>query len=103
MPNYQELIAQRDELNQRIDEARRTEVAEAIRRVKGIIKDYDLTAAQCGFGAGAAGTQKTRTPVKAKYITPDKTVTWSGRGKLPNVFKALVEAGHRMEDFLLNR
>ena len=56
MPNYQELLAQRDELNQRIDEARRTEVAEAIRRVKGIIQEYDLTAAQCGFGAGAAGT-----------------------------------------------
>jgi len=103
MPNYQELIAQRDELNQRIDEARRTEVAEAIRRVKDIIHEYDLTAAQCGFGVGAAGAKKTRTPVKAKYITPDKKVTWSGRGKLPNVFKALVEAGHRMEDFLLNR
>jgi DNA-binding protein H-NS len=41
MPNYQELIAQRDELNQRIDEARRTEVAEAIRRVKNIIQEYD--------------------------------------------------------------
>ena len=101
MPNYQELLAQRDELNQRIDEARRTEVAEAIRRVKGIIQEYDLTAAQCGFGAGAASVKKTRTPVKAKYITPDKTVTWSGRGKCPNVFKALVDAGHRMEDFLL--
>ena len=101
MPNYQELIAQRDELNQRIDEARRTELAEAIRRVKDIIQEYDLTAAQCGFGAGAAGTKKARAPVKAKYITPDKRVTWSGRGKLPNVFKALVEAGHRMEHFLL--
>ncbi|WP_291997121.1 H-NS histone family protein [Candidatus Accumulibacter sp. ACC012] len=101
MPNYQELLAQRDELNKRIDEARRTEVADAIRRVKGIIQEYDLTAAQCGFSAGAAGSKKARTPVKPKYITPDKTVTWSGRGKLPNVFKALIEAGHRMEHFLL--
>ncbi len=101
MPNYQELLAQRDELNKRIDEARRTEVADAIRRVKGIIQEYDLTAAQCGFSAGAAGSKKARTPVKPKYITPDKTVTWSGRGELPNVFKALIEAGHRMEHFLL--
>jgi DNA-binding protein H-NS len=101
MLNYQELIAQRDELNQRIDEARRTEVAEAIRRVKEFIREYDLTAAQCGFGAGSADSKKARTPVNAKYITPDRTVTWSGRGKRPNVFKALVDAGHRMEDFLL--
>jgi DNA-binding protein H-NS len=62
MPNYQELIAQRDELNRQIDEARRTEVAEATRRVKDIIREHGLTAAQCGFGAGAAGTKKTRTP-----------------------------------------
>lgn len=66
MPNYQELIAQRDELNQRIDEARRTDEAEAVRRVKDIIQEYDLTAAQCGFRTGAAGTKKTRTTVKAK-------------------------------------
>jgi len=39
---YQELLAQRDELNQRIDEARRTEVAEAIRRVKDIIQEQAL-------------------------------------------------------------
>lgn len=101
MPSYEELLAEREELDQRIEAARKVEVREAIRKVKALIQEYGLTSDQCGVGAGASSTKKVRKPVAAKYITPDRTVTWSGRGKLPNVFKALVEAGHRMDEFLI--
>lgn len=97
MSAYQELLAQRQELDRQIEEVRKNEVAAAVRQVKAIIREFGLTAAQCGFGSESAVVRK---PAKAKYITPEGK-TWTGRGKPPNVFKELVQAGHRMEDFLI--
>ena len=101
MATYTELLAQRDRLDQKIAETRKIEVGEAIRQVKALIQEFDLTAKQCGFAAEASGTAKAGKRVQPKYITPDGKVTWSGRGKLPNVFKALLAEGRRMEDFLI--
>jgi DNA-binding protein H-NS len=98
MSVYLELLAQRQELDRQIEEVRKNEVAAAVRQVKDIIQEFGLTAAQCGFGSNS--TAEVRRPAKAKYITPDGK-TWTGRGKPPNVFKALVEAGHKMEEFLI--
>mgnify|MGYP001319111718 FL=1 len=101
MPTYAELLAQREELDQEIAETRKIEVGEACRQIKALIQEFDLTAKQCGFAAGASNTTKAGKKVKPKYITPDGKITWSGRGKLPNVFKALLAEGRRMEDFLI--
>ena len=98
MSAYQELLAQRQELDRQIEEVRKNEVAAAVRQVQDIIQEFGLTAAQCGFGS--SNTAEVRRPAKAKYITPDGK-TWTGRGKPPNVFKALVAAGHKMEEFLI--
>ena len=51
MATDQELLAQRDALNKEIEAARKAELADAITRTKAIIKEYGLTAAQCGFGS----------------------------------------------------
>lgn len=98
MSIYKELLAQRNELERQIEEARKREIAIAVRQVKDIIQEFGLTAAQYGFGSNS--TAEVRRPAKAKYITPDGK-TWTGRGKPPNVFKALVEAEHKMEEFLI--
>ncbi len=94
MSIYKELLAQRNELEKQIEEARKNEVALAVRQVRDIIQEFGLTPAQCGFGSNS--TAEVRRPAKAKYITPDGK-TWTGRGKPPNVFKALVKAGHKMK------
>jgi len=101
MPTYAELLAQREELDQEIAETRKIEVGEACRQIKALIQEFDLTAKQCGFAAGASSTAKAGKPAQPKYISPDGKVTWSGRGKRPNVFKALLAEGRSMEEFLI--
>lgn len=103
MATYQELLAQRDALNKEIEAARKAELADAITRTKAIIKEYGLTAAQCGFGSSSSEevAPATRAPAKAKYITPDGKKTWTGRGRAPKEFQALLDAGHQKEKFLI--
>lgn len=103
MATYQELLAQRDALNKEIEAARKAELADAISRTKAIIKEYGLTAAQCGFGSSTNDevTTATRNPAKVKYITPDGKKTWTGRGRAPKEFQALLDAGHQKDEFLI--
>lgn len=45
-----------------------------------------------------------RAPRPAKYTIADangKTVTWTGQGRMPNIFKARVEAGESIDKFLV--
>lgn len=103
MATYQELLAQREALEKQIEAARKTELADAITRVKTIIKEYGLTAAQCGFGSSTTSevATATRKPAKDKYITPDGLTKWTGRGRAPKVFQALFDSGRDKEEFLI--
>jgi DNA-binding protein H-NS len=43
-------------------------------------------------------------PVLPKYRNPkNPTDTWSGRGKQPRWLEALIQAGRRLDDFLIER
>lgn len=56
MASYKELLAQRAMLEKQIEEARQAELSEVIGRMKQLIAEYDLTAADLGFKmAGAMG------------------------------------------------
>lgn len=103
MATYQELLAQREALDKEIEAARKSELADAIAKVKAVIHQYGLTAAQCGFGSSATteGAAATRAPAKPKYITPDGQKTWTGRGRAPKEFQALLDAGRNKEEFLI--
>lgn len=104
MASYKELLAQRDALNKQIADARKVELADAIKQVKALIEEYELTAADCGFTmktTDANATTSTRAPAKAKYITPDGKKTWTGRGRAPKEFQALIDAGRDKEEFLI--
>lgn len=102
MATYQELLAQREALDKQIEDARKAELSNAIKQVKAIIQQYGLTAAQCGFGSSTTEvTTATRKPAKDKYITPDGKKTWTGRGRAPKEFQALLDAGHDKEEFLI--
>lgn len=104
MASYKELLAQRDALNKQIADARKVELADAIKQVKALIEEYELTAADCGFTmktSDATATTGTRAPAKPKYITPDGAKTWTGRGRAPKEFQTLIDAGHDKEEFLI--
>ena len=49
MSSYQELIAQREALDRQIDAARQAEQSKAIETVKSLIKQFQLSADDCGF------------------------------------------------------
>ena len=101
MATYQELLAQREELEQKINEARQIEVGAAITQVKELISEYGLTAADCGFKpGGTVAVEKVKTPVAAKYRGPEGQ-TWSGRGKAPNWLTALEAQQRSRDEFLI--
>lgn len=100
MATYHDLLAERDELDKRIEEARKSELSDAIQQVTTIIKKYGLTAAECGFsGSVQSETTKPTKPVAVYYRTPEG-IEWSGRGRKPVAIQQLVDAGHKLEDFL---
>jgi DNA-binding protein H-NS len=104
MASYQELLAQRAMLEKQIEEARQAELSEVIGRVRRLIAEYGLTAADLGFKmAGSMGmvAGKIRGPVAIKYRGPNGE-TWSGRGKQPNWLTRLeTEQGRHRDEFLV--
>lgn len=40
-------------------------------------------------------------PPKYAIVADDKTITWTGQGRMPNVFKKEVEAGKSLDSFLI--
>jgi len=84
--SYKDLLAQREALEQQIAAARKTEVADAVQKIKGLIEAFGLT--QDDVFPAAKQKQKRETgSVAPKYRDPATGQTWSGRGKPPNWIK----------------
>ena len=93
MKTYSAIQAEIAKLEKQAEAQRKTEVASVIAKIKEAIAAYALTAADLGFGRGAAkagGTPKARSSKKtsttigvAKYRDPKTGKTWTGRGKPP--------------------
>lgn len=103
MPSLQELLAQRAEIERKIAEAQREERAAAIAKIKALMAEYGLTAADI------AG--KTVAPARAGKVSGGKVApkfrnaatgeTWSGRGLQPKWLKSALSAGRTLEDFAI--
>ncbi|HEX5803457.1 MAG TPA: H-NS histone family protein [Azospira sp.] len=100
MSSYQELLAQRAELDRQIAAAQRAEKAEAIAAVKKLVADFSLTAEDCGFRqtGKAAKNNKAKATVTARFRGPNGE-TWSGRGRTPNWLATLEGQGQSRERF----
>lgn len=112
MSTYQELIAQKAELDRlqadlekQIAETLRNERASVISQIKSLMADHgitaaDLTASKPGrppkIGIAEPGTTR---KVAAKYRDPDTGETWSGRGLKPKWLAAAIENGRSLTDF----
>lgn len=97
MSSYQELLAQRAELDRQIAAARRAEKSDAIAAVKKLVADHGLSAEDCGFKAGAA-RGRAKTTVAAVFRGPNGE-TWSGRGRTPKWLAALEAQGQSRDRF----
>ena len=94
-----ELIKQKEALEAKIAEARKTELAEAIATAKELIKAHDLTVEDL-FGAAKRGrkaaTTRKKAKVAAKYRDPISGREWPGRGVSPKWLN-----GKNKEDYLI--
>lgn len=82
MSSYKELLKQREDLEKQISEARQSEMANAIAKVRALIDEYALTPQEV-FPASRARSAASGTKVAPKYRDPVTGQTWTGRGKAP--------------------
>jgi DNA-binding protein H-NS len=78
---YEQLLAQRAELEKQIAEVRKSELADAVASVRDIVSKFDLQYSDV-FGGRAPRSQQ-KSVIPPKYRNPATGQTWTGRGKPP--------------------
>jgi DNA-binding protein H-NS len=101
MESIQELLAQKAALEKKIAEAQRTAKADAIAKVKALMAEYGLTAADLAGKAMPGPKSEPGKKVAAKYRDPTTGQTWTGRGLKPKWLQAALSGGKSLDDFAL--
>ena len=99
MASLQELIAQKESLERQIEQTRQKDRSEAIAKVRGLMDEYGLTAADLSTKASAKPRGGSGTKVAAKYRDKSTGESWSGRGLQPKWLKAASGTGRKLSDF----
>jgi DNA-binding protein H-NS len=101
MSTIQELLAQKAALEKQIAEAQRSARSDAIAKVKALMAEYGLTAAD--LAGKVTGTVKAEggKKVAAKYRDNASGQTWTGRGLKPKWLQAALASGKSIEDFTI--
>jgi DNA-binding protein H-NS len=93
MSKYKELLAQRENLDKAIAEAREAELSDAIGKVKALVEEFGLTSTDI-FGSVKPRAQKASNgKVAPKFKDPATGATWTGRGKAPKWIAGKDRAG----------
>lgn len=100
MATLQELLAQKAAIERQIVDTQRQERADAIARVRALMAEYGLSAADIS-AKGAANPRAGGGKVAPKYRNPDSGETWTGRGLQPKWLKAALSEGRKLDDFAL--
>lgn len=101
MASVSELLAQRAVLEKQIAEAQREARAEAIAKVRALMSQHGLTAADLSLRTTAAKRTGAGNKVAAKYRDRATGNTWSGRGLQPKWLKAALAQGRALGDFVI--
>jgi len=80
---YKELLQQREALEKAIEQARQTEIASAVVKVRELVAEFGLTAQDIFPARGAKSAGKSAAKVAPKYRDTATGQTWTGRGKAP--------------------
>lgn len=83
MSSYKDLLKQREELEKKIQDARKRELDDAVAKVRALIEEHGLSAADVFPPARAARSGAAGSKVAPKYKNPETGETWTGRGKAP--------------------
>lgn len=104
MSSLQELLSQRAEIEKKIADVQREERGNAIAKVRAMMAEFGLTAADISgkvSAVRASGAAKPTGKVAAKYRNAATGDEWTGRGLQPKWLKAALAAGAKIEDFML--
>lgn len=107
MSSLQDLLAQRAEIEKKIADAQREERSTAIAKVKALMAEHGLTAADLAgktptVRAAATPGPKAGGKVAPKFRNGATGETWSGRGLQPKWLKAALASGAKLEDFAIS-
>ncbi|NOV23405.1 H-NS histone family protein [Cupriavidus necator] len=89
MATYKQLMAQKEAIEAQLAEARATEVAGVIDKIRSLMAEFGLTAEDIegkrrrGRPAGSGAPKADKQPLPPKYRDPKTGKTWSGRGRTP--------------------
>ena len=83
MTKLKELLAQQQALEALIAEARKSETADAIAKVRALVADFGLTADEVFSSKRTKPSNAAGSKVAEKYFDPATGSTWTGRGKAP--------------------
>ena len=98
----QELLSQKAELDQKIEELQRASRSEAIEKIRALMEENRLSLAD--LSERSTSTKKAASSgskVAAKYRNTETGETWSGRGLQPRWLRAALEQGRQLNDFLI--
>lgn len=99
MSNLKDLLAQKAALEKQIEEAARSERADAVAKVKSLMAEHGLSISDLSARSATKGGARNGSKVAAKYRNSATGESWSGRGLRPNWLKAALTAGKKLEDF----
>jgi len=115
MSSYQELVAQKAELDKQkadlekqIADALKAERAGVINQIKGLMASHGITLADLSVrvgrppkAVGDAAAEASVRKVAPKYRDATTGDTWSGRGLKPRWLTAALESGRSLSDFAI--
>ena len=98
MNKLQQLLDQQAALAREIDATRREAKADAVAKVRALMAEYGLSAADLVVRTGPKASSAKGAKVAAKY-TDKAGNAWSGRGLQPKWLKAALATGRTLQDF----
>ena len=99
MASLKELIAQKEALELEIERTKKENRSEAIAKVRTLMEEYGLTAADLAQRRGPKPGGGKGAKIPAKYRNVATGDAWSGRGLQPKWLKAALATGRKLTDF----
>src|SRR6201986_3195320 len=99
MATLQDLLFQKAEIERQLSDAPRTERNDAGAKVRALMAEHGLTAADLVAKSPGPRASTSGRKVAAKYRDPAIGQTWTGRGLKPKWLSAALESGKQLTDF----
>lgn len=97
MVDLKGLLEQRAAIEKQIAEAQKHARTDAVAKVKAMMAEYGLTAADLANRPGPRASAGRK--VAAKYRNKETGESWSGRGLQPKWLKAALSGGGQLSDY----